>query len=43
VSIKQLRDIPTLSPAYGGAKYRWGIKIFSQTIQDSAIETMEGE
>jgi len=47
MSIKHLREIPMGSP-----KYRWGIKIsrfskisryISQTIQDSAVVTTEGE
>ena len=51
-SIKHLHGIPAGSPC-GGAKCRWGIKTsrffltnnryISQTIQDIAIVTMEGE
>jgi len=51
MSIKHFREIPTGSPPRG-AKYGWGIKIsrfrpvsryISQTMQNSAIVTMEGE
>ena len=51
-NIKHFHEIPTGSPPCGAAKYRWGIKIrdflqisryISQTIQDIAMVTMEGE
>ena len=34
-SIKHLREIPTGSPACGGTKYRWGIKILRFSTNNS--------